>query len=112
MTHALQLTTQACKYDGWAILSAPTRHGLPPISPDLGPDAQVIRTGAFIDLFLTGVVSANWTDECWHFARCHSQRLKARHVTALRTAIHDSAFSLFDFFRPAFSLLPFALCCC
>jgi hypothetical protein len=37
---------------------------------------KVIRKGAFIGLFLAGAIGANWTDECWHFARCHSQRLK------------------------------------
>jgi glycerol uptake facilitator-like aquaporin len=42
----------------------------------LGLALKVIRKGAFIGLFLAGAIGANWTDECWHFARCHSQRLK------------------------------------
>jgi hypothetical protein len=90
-------------------LSAATCHGVPPISPHLGPDAQVIRKGAFIGLFLAGVVSANWTDECWHFARCHSQRLKVLSCYSTTYSYTRFRFLLVLFFPPCFLPSPFRI---
>ncbi|KAI0278769.1 hypothetical protein BGY98DRAFT_498733 [Russula aff. rugulosa BPL654] len=107
--------TGMCQHGGWGItdISAATRHGVPLLSALTRLTLKVIRKGAFIGLFLAGAIGANWTDECWHFARCHSQRLKVLSCYSTTYSHTRFRFLLVQFFSALLSQgLPFALISC